>query len=126
MARGFFCGELELGAFDPKDIRKSMPRFEPENYAANLKLLAPFEQLAKEAGCSPAQLALAWLLHKDPNIIPIPGTTSVEHLMDDLASVNVKLSPELIQQLDQLINEKTVVGNRYNDLANSEVDTEFF
>jgi hypothetical protein len=46
--------------------------------------------------------------------------------MDDLASVNVKLSPELIQQLDQLINEKTVVGNRYNDLANSEVDTEFF
>jgi aryl-alcohol dehydrogenase-like predicted oxidoreductase len=126
VARGFLCGELNLQAFDAKDIRKSMPRFEPENYAANLKLLAPFQQLAKDAACSPAQLALAWLLHKDPNIIPIPGTTSVDHLMDDLASVNVKLSPELIQQLDQLINEKTVVGNRYNDLANSEVDTEFF
>jgi aryl-alcohol dehydrogenase-like predicted oxidoreductase len=126
VARGFLCGELNLQAFDAKDIRKSMPRFEPENYAANLKLLAPFQQLAKDVACSPAQLALAWLLHKDPNIIPIPGTTSVEHLMDDLASVNVMLSPELIQQLDQLINEKTVVGNRYNDLANSEVDTEFF
>lgn len=126
VARGFLCGELDINAFDAKDIRKSMPRFSPDNYAANLKLFAPYQKLAQEAGCTPAQLALAWLLHKDPNIIPIPGTTSVEHLMDDLASVNVKLSTELIAKLDQLINEKTVMGNRYNAQANSEVDTEVF
>ena len=126
VARGFLCDELDINAFDAKDIRKSMPRFSPDNYAANLKLFAPYQKLAQETGCTPAQLALAWLLHKDSNIIPIPGTTSVEHLMDDLASVNVKLSTELIAKLDQLINEKTVMGNRYNAQANSEVDTEVF
>ena len=126
VARGFLCGELDLNSFDAKDIRKAMPRFTPENYAANLKLFKPYQQLAQEAGCTPAQLALAWLLHKDPNIIPIPGTTSVSHLLDDLASVNVKLSTDLMGRLEQLINQKTVLGNRYNEQANSEVDTEVF
>ena len=126
VARGFLCGELDLTAFDAKDIRKAMPRFTPDNYAANLKLFGPYQQLAKEAGCSPAQLALAWLLHKDAHIIPIPGTTSVAHLLDDLGSTQVKLSADLIAKLNELINETTVVGDRYNDQANSEVDTEVF
>jgi aryl-alcohol dehydrogenase-like predicted oxidoreductase len=126
VARGFLCGELDLNAFDAKDIRKSMPRFAPANYASNLKLYAPYQQLAKEAGCTPAQLALAWLLHKDANIIPIPGTTSVDHLLDDLGSTKVSLNDALVVQLEALINEKTVVGNRYNEQANSEVDTEVF
>jgi aryl-alcohol dehydrogenase-like predicted oxidoreductase len=126
VARGFLCGELDLNAFDAKDIRKSMPRFAPANYASNLKLYAPYHQLAKEAGCTPAQLALAWLLHKDANIIPIPGTTSVDHLLDDLGSTKVSLNGALVVQLEALINEKTVVGNRYNEQANSEVDTEVF
>lgn len=126
VARGFLCGELDLGAFDAKDIRNAMPRFTPDNYAANLKLFGPYQQLAKEAGCSPAQLALAWLLHKDAHIIPIPGTTSVAHLLDDLGSAQVKLGADLIAKLNELINENTVVGDRYNDQANSEVDTEVF
>jgi aryl-alcohol dehydrogenase-like predicted oxidoreductase len=126
VARGFLCGELDLAAFDAKDIRKAMPRFTPDNYAANLKLFGPYQQLAKEAGCSPAQLALAWLLHKDAHIIPIPGTTSVTHLLDDLGSSQVKLSADLIAKLNELINQNTVVGDRYNDQANSEVDTEVF
>lgn len=126
VARGFLCGELDLAAFDAKDIRKAMPRFTPDNYAANLKLFGPYQQLAQEAGCSPAQLALAWLLHKDAHIIPIPGTTSVTHLLDDLGSTQVKLSADLIAKLNELINQNTVVGDRYNDQANSEVDTEVF
>lgn len=126
VARGFLCGELDLAAFDAKDIRKAMPRFAPDNYAANLKLFGPYQQLAQEAGCSPAQLALAWLLHKDAHIIPIPGTTSVTHLLDDLGSTQVKLSADLIAKLNELINQNTVVGDRYNDQANSEVDTEVF
>jgi aryl-alcohol dehydrogenase-like predicted oxidoreductase len=103
-----------------------MPRFTPENFAANLKLLPAYHALAQEAGCSPAQLALAWLLHQGEHIVPIPGTTSVEHLLDDLAAVDVKLDASLLARLDALINQYTVAGNRYSAQSNSEVDTEVF
>jgi len=126
VARGFLCGPLDMATLDAKDIRKGMPRFTPENYAANFKLFAPYQQLAREAGCSPAQLALAWLLHKAPHIIPIPGTTSVEHLLDDVGASDVRLTDSLITQLNALINEKTVQGNRYSAQSNAEVDTEVF
>ena len=126
VARGFLCGPLDVNAFDAKDIRRTMPRFAPDNYAANLKLLPAYQSIAKEVGCTPAQLALAWLLHKGEDIIPIPGTTSVAHLKDDLGAVNVKLGPEVMVRMEALINENTVAGNRYNAQANSEVDTEVF
>jgi len=126
VARGFLCGPLDIAGFDAKDIRRTMPRFAPDNYAANLKLLPAYNALAQEAGCSPSQLALAWLLHKGDDLIPIPGTTSVEHLRDDLGAVDVQLSGDLMARLEALINERTVAGDRYNDQANSEVDTEVF
>ena len=127
VARGFLCDAVhDVAAFDAKDIRRSMPRFEPANYAANLALLPRYKDLAREAGCTPAQLALAWLLHKRGDIIPIPGTTSVEHLREDLASAEVKLSPELIAQVEAHINQQTVHGNRYGAQARTEVDTEEF
>jgi len=117
---------LYLNALDAKDIRRSMPRFAPEHYAANLRLLPAYRALAQEAGCSPSQLALAWLLHQGEDMIPIPGTTSVEHLLDDLGADQVKLSAGLIERLETLINQQTVSGDRYNAQANSEVDTEAF
>ena len=126
VARGFLCGPLDMATLDAKDIRKGMPRFTPENYAANFKLFAPYQNLANEAGCSPAQLALAWLLHKAPHIIPIPGTTSVPHLLDNLGASDIRLSDLIITQLNALINEKTVQGNRYSAQSNAEVDTEVF
>ncbi len=126
VARGFLCGPLDIESFEAKDIRKSMPRFTAENYAANFKLFAPYQNLANEVSCSPAQLALAWLLHKAPHIIPIPGTTSVSHLLNDVGAADLKLNAELIGKLDALINEKTVQGNRYSAQANFEVDTEVF
>jgi aryl-alcohol dehydrogenase-like predicted oxidoreductase len=126
VARGFLCGPLDIAGFDAKDIRRSMPRFAPEHHAANLKLLPAYNALAQEADCSPAQLALAWLLHKGEDILPIPGTTSVDHLRDDLASVDVQLDPSLILRLEALINQHTVAGDRYNAQANREVDTETF
>jgi aryl-alcohol dehydrogenase-like predicted oxidoreductase len=127
VARGFLCGApLDIASFEPKDIRRGMPRFTPENFAANLKLLPAYHALAQEAGCSPSQLALAWLLHQGEHIIPIPGTTSVNHLLDDLAAVDVKLDASLLARLDALINQNTVAGNRYSAQANSEVDTEVF
>ena len=127
VARGFLCDALpEVSTLDAKDIRRAMPRFSPENYAANLKLLPPYKALAKEAGCTPPQLALAWLLHKAPHIIPIPGTTRADHLTEDLGAADVKLDAGLLQRLESLINEKTVAGNRYSEQSNREVDTEVF
>ena len=127
VARGFLCGQqIDVAALDPKDIRRSMPRFLPENFAVNQKLLPAYHAIAKDAGCSPSQLALAWLLHKAPHTIPIPGTTSVAHLLDDLGAVHVSLNDQFINQLEELINHRSVRGKRYNEQSNSEVDTENF
>ena len=127
VARGFLCGApIDVNALDAKDIRRGMPRFAPDNHAANLKLLPPYHALAQEAGCTPAQLALAWLLHRGEHIIPIPGTTSVAHLTEDLGAADVKPSAAVMAKLDALINEKTVAGNRYGVQSQSEVDTEVF
>ena len=127
VARGFLTDappvEADIAA---SDIRKTMPRFMGENYAANLKLLTGFKALADEAGCTPAQLSLAWLLHKAPHIIPIPGTRSVAHLQENMAAASLKLSAETMQRAEALINPQTVVGQRYNAQAISEVDTENF
>ncbi|GAB3471285.1 aldo/keto reductase [Polaromonas eurypsychrophila] len=127
VARGFLCDALhDVGTLVPKDIRAAMPRFSPDNYAANLKLLPPYKALAEEAGCTPAQLALAWLLHKAPHIIPIPGTSSVAHLQEDLAAMDVRLDAGLLTRLDALISQGTVTGPRYSAQSASEVDTEEF
>jgi aryl-alcohol dehydrogenase-like predicted oxidoreductase len=127
MARGFLCDALhDVSTLDPQDIRRAMPRFSAENHAANLKLLPPYKALAAQAGCTPAQLALAWLLHRAPHVIPLPGTTSVAHLHEDLAAAEIRLEAGLIASLEGLINERTVSGNRYSEQANREVDTEVF
>ncbi|KRD46080.1 aldo/keto reductase [Acidovorax sp. Root275] len=127
VARGFLCGGLtDVSTLDAKDIRRAMPRFAPEAYAANLRLLDGYQAIAREVGCTPAQLALAWLLHRGEHIIPIPGTTSVEHLLDDMGAADVPLDAVVIARLDALINERTVVGERYNAQSASEVDTETF
>jgi aryl-alcohol dehydrogenase-like predicted oxidoreductase len=127
VARGFLCGQLtEVDTLDAKDIRRNMPRFAPANYAANLNLLPAYLQVAKEMGCTPAQLAIAWLLHRGEHIIPIPGTTSVSHLAEDLEAATVTLAAPTMAKLDELINQNTVVGARYNALNGSEVDTETY
>ena len=127
LARGFLCDALhEVDTLDAKDIRRAMPRFAPEHFAANLRLLPAYRALAREAGCTPAQLALAWLLHRAPHIVPIPGTTRVEHLHDNLGADAVALDAGLVARLDALVNEATVSGNRYGAQSRAEVDTEEF
>ena len=127
VARGFLCGKtLDVAALDAKDIRRAMPRFSPENFVVNQQLLPAYRALAQDAGCSPSQLALAWLLHKAPHIVPIPGTSSVDHLLEDLGAVNLTLPVGLIAKLNALINRYTVQGQRYNLQGTSEVDTEAF
>ena len=127
VARAFLTGALrDVTGLADKDIRRSMPRFEPAHYAANLKLLPAYEALAKEVGCTPAQLALAWLLAKGEHIIPIPGTTSRAHLRDDLAAADIALSADVIERAEALINPHTVSGARYNVSTQAEIDTEEF
>jgi aryl-alcohol dehydrogenase-like predicted oxidoreductase len=83
-------------------------------------------QIAKDLDCTPAQLALAWVLHQAPHIVTIPGTSRIDHLKDNMAALNIQLSAEVLRRLDKAINHKLVAGNRYNEQASSEVDTEVF
>ena len=69
---------------------------------------------------------MAWVLHQAPHIVTIPGTSRIDHLKDNMGALNVKLSPDMLVRLDQAINQGNVSGNRYNELASSEVDTEVF
>ena len=127
VARAFLTGALrDVSTLDAKDIRRAMPRFEPAAFARNLGLLEGLAGLAREAGCTMSQLALAWLLHRGPHVIPIPGTTSTAHLAENLDAAGVSLSPDLVSRLDALINDRTVVGPRYSAASQREIDTEQF
>ncbi|WP_341648393.1 aldo/keto reductase [Thauera humireducens] len=130
VARGFLAGALtdpaQVAAFEAKDIRRAMPRFQSEHFAANLRLLDGYLGLAREAGCTPAQLALAWLLAKGTDILPIPGTTSLAHLEENLKAADIVLAPDLVARLEALINARTVSGPRYPAATQVEIDTEEF
>jgi aryl-alcohol dehydrogenase-like predicted oxidoreductase len=127
VARGFLGGEpLEPAAFDANDFRRAMPRFEPANFAVNSRLLPGYIAIANEAGCTPSQLALAWLLHQGEHIIPIPGTTRTEHLLENLAADKVHLNSDTLHRLNALINQNTVAGSRYNLQGNADAETEVF
>jgi len=125
VGRGFLTSAPpDVTALDPKDIRRAMPRFAPEAYEHNLKLLPAYLDVVREVGCTPAQLAIAWLLHRGTDILPIPGTTSVEHLQEDLAATDVVLSADVMARLEHVMHDRLVEGSRYNAQGNREVDTE--
>ncbi|MEJ2691905.1 MAG: aldo/keto reductase [Candidatus Thiodiazotropha sp.] len=127
LARGFLTGAMrDVAHLEEKDIRRQMPRFEAGSFAENLPLLDGFQRLAEQAGATPAQLALAWLLERDDIILPIPGTTSIEHLEENLAATSVRLDSAQMERLDRQINQQNVVGPRYNKSNQSEIDTEEF
>lgn len=125
LARGFLAnGVPDPRDFVEKDIRRGMPRFNPPHFGRNRKLLDRFNRIAWEAGCTPAQLALAWLLTKAPFVLPIVGTTSIAHLEEDIAASKVRLSADTLAALEQLINADTVSGPRYPPETLAEIDTE--
>lgn len=127
VARGF----LGDGVGDPatlaeKDIRRGMPRFQGVNWEANAALLPAWRELAAEAGCTPAQLALAWLLARGDHVVPIPGTTSVDHLHEDFATLSLSVDEALLERAGELIDTSTVSGPRYAPGPAAEVDAETF
>ena len=125
LARGFLTGELrDVSGLPPKDIRLAMPRFQAGHFERNLQLLDGFAAVAREQGCTMGQLALAWLLARAPHIIPIPGTTRIDHLRENLGALALTLAPSTAVELDGLINPRTVSGPRYNAATLPEIDTE--
>ena len=115
-----------MASLEPKDIRRSMPRFAAAAHAANLGLLDEYAKLGRAAHASMAQLALAWVLARGPHVVAIPGTTCRTHLEENLGAATLELQPQLIAKLDALINQRTVAGERYNAATQAEVDTENF
>lgn len=127
LARGFLGGKLrDVSTLAEKDIRRGMPRFAPDVYPANLQLLEEYAVVAREVGCTQAQLALAWVLAKGEDIVPIPGTAKIAHLEENLGASQVKLTAAVVARLDALINQRTVKGGRYNPATQAEIDTEEF
>ncbi|MFG6439101.1 aldo/keto reductase [Roseateles sp. LKC17W] len=127
LGRGFLGGKLRsVQGLEPKDIRRAMPRFAPEHFAANLPLLDAFDQEAASLGCTAATLAVAWLLHQGDDIVPIPGTARPEHVRDLALAPRLPLDAATLRRLDALINPRTVHGARYNAATQAEIDTEEF
>ncbi len=108
--------------FDAKDIRRSMPRFAPEHWPANRALQQRLAALARESGCTVAQLSLAWVLSRGPQVHVIPGTTSVAHLHENLATA--VLPAAVLDAVSALMAPEAPSGNRYGAQAQGEVDTE--
>lgn len=125
VGRGFLAGGVtDLAQLEEGDFRKGMPRFQGEAFEANLKMFAGFAELAREVGCTPAQLCLAWLLAKDDTQLPIPGTTNPDHMVENAKAAEIKLSPEVMAKVEALVNPQTVTGPRYAPAMQASVDTE--
>lgn len=127
VARGFLADAVrDPRRLPERDIRRGMPRFQADHWLANAALLPEWRRLAAEAGCSPAQLALAWVLSRGEHVIAIPGTTSIMHLRDNLDAAWIDLDPAILERAGNLINTDTVAGPRYNATSSAEVDAESF
>ena len=127
LARGYLSGGVEsIDAMAEKDIRRGMPRFQEPNYSANQALFDSFRQLAAEADCTPGQLALNWLLAQGDNILPIPGTRSVDHLEENVKAAEINIDPTILARAGELINQSSVAGERYPPATQAEIDTEEF
>ncbi len=130
LGRGFLANNLPaleaINRLEINDLRRSMPRFQAEHWPNNVKLLTEYIELASEANCTPAQLALAWLLHQGDHIYPIPGTTNVAHLEQNCKATEVKLSADVIERVERLINQDSISGARYNTATQQEINTEEF
>ncbi|WP_293881092.1 aldo/keto reductase [Sphingomonas sp.] len=127
VGRGSLCGLLR----DPEtlpdgDLRKSWPRFTGQNWQRNLALIDAFAEIAKEAGVTPAQLALGWVLARGDHVVAIPGTASIAHLEENIARHDWRPNDETIVRVDALINRDSVAGARYPDAQQKTIDTEEF
>ena len=114
LGRGFLTGQIKsFDDFEADDYRRHNPRFQGENFDKNLQLVARIEDMAQSRGCTPAQLALAWILARNEDIVPIPGTKKVARLEENAGALNITLSPDDLAQLDDIAPHGVAAGTRY-------------
>jgi aryl-alcohol dehydrogenase-like predicted oxidoreductase len=115
LSRGLLSGEIQKPE-DIKDNRANMPRFQGANFLKNLELVEKIKTLAAEKGCTPSQLAIAWVLAQGDDIITIPGTKRIKYLEENIASEDVQLSPEDLQSIEAIMPAGIVSGTRYPEM----------
>lgn len=121
--RGFLGGMInEYTKFDPdNDNRQTLPRFQPDAIRANTRIVEVLNAFGRTRGLPPAQIALAWLMNKKPFIVPIPGTTKLSHLEENLRATDVVFTDDEVKELEKIISSIPVMGNRYDALQESKV-----
>jgi aryl-alcohol dehydrogenase-like predicted oxidoreductase len=118
LGRGFLSGRFTSpDDFPENDFRRSHPRFQRENFAKNLELVDRVREIAEEKGVTPGQLALAWVLHQGDDIVPIPGTTTVRHLEENVATVEIRLTEADLRRIDEAAPVGVAAGERYADMS---------
>jgi aryl-alcohol dehydrogenase-like predicted oxidoreductase len=114
LGKGFLTGKIdENTTFDKTDFRNKVPRFTPGNRKANQAVVDLLARIAKQKGATPAQIALAWLLAQKPWIVPIPGTTKLSRLDENIGSLAIKLTPDDLREIDNAASKITIEGERY-------------
>ena len=123
LGRGFLTGAIRNpDQLDPSDWRRQNPRFKPENLSANLALVDSVNEIATARGCTPAQLALAWLLDRDPNIVPIPGTRRLERLQENAAATTITLTHDERKKIASVLTARPAAGTRYPEAGMATVN----
>jgi aryl-alcohol dehydrogenase-like predicted oxidoreductase len=114
LGRGFLTGQIKSpDDFAEDDFRRTNPRFQGDNFDKNIQLVREVEKMAREKGCTTAQLALAWVLAQGEDIVPIPGTRHVRYLDENIGALDVKLTPEDMKRLDEILPPGAAAGQRY-------------
>jgi len=123
LGRGFLTGKIDANTtFESSDFRSSVPRFSPENLKANLALVNLISALAEKKAVTPAQIALAWLLAQKPWIVPIPGTTKLHRMRENVAAAEIELTPQDVEELERAASQVTIHGARYSEHAQKMID----
>ncbi len=118
LGRGFLTGRFQSpDDFDDNDFRKYNPRFQGKNFEKNLQLVDKVKELAKDKGITPAQLALAWVLSQGDDIVPIPGTTKLKHIVENIKAAEVVLSPAELKQIEEIFPMDAASGKRYPETS---------
>lgn len=114
LGRGFLTGQIKrFEDFPADDYRRQSPRFQGENFQKNLELVQRIEEIADNKGCKPSQLALAWVLAQGEDIVPIPGTKRRQYLQENAAAADIVLTPEDLQQINEILPHGAAAGTRY-------------
>jgi aryl-alcohol dehydrogenase-like predicted oxidoreductase len=123
LGRGFLTGEVKRAEEYPEgDFRRGDPRYQGKNFDANVRAASAVREMATKKGTKPGQIALAWLLHKGNDIVPIPGTKRRKYLEENVGAADVRLSPEEMTSLDAALAPENVSGPRYGEKAMAQVD----